>query len=266
MELLKFIAFFDHISVMEWIVLGASALFVFWSFIRLFKKETPKRKGILGIIIGLLYACVFSFVVNEEYILDSQTGCIFLVAINILMIVTSLCGGKDFFDSLALCITQLAIYIPVALILWGMYTVFDSFYKDDVYSSYPYYLLMQLVIFGTSLIYKLVLLKYITSVNSAKKSKKTTSNINKESTSSTTSQTSTKSPSSSYSNGYSSGGYSSSYDSCKFKFDDRPTQSSSLTSTESTQSQVEAHGNFLKKQLDGTLTPEERDQYDRKWV
>ena len=40
----------------------------------------------------------------------------------------------------------------------------------------------------------------------------------------------------------------------------------SLTSTGSTQSQLEAHGNFLQKQRDGTLTPEERDQYDKKWV
>ena len=195
MEFSKFIAFFKPISVMEWLILGASALCVFVFFCNLFNKKTPKRKCLLGIIMGVLYSYIFFFVVNKEYIFDSQTGYVALIAVDILMIVTSLCCRKKFGESIGICLTQLAIYIPVALILWAIYTLADSIYKDDVYLPDPYYLFMQFVIFGTSLIYQFVLLQDITLVRKANTSEKRTSSTNDEYTPSTTSHTSTTSSS-----------------------------------------------------------------------
>ena len=176
----------------------------------------------------IVYAYILFFVVNKEYILDSQIGYVFLTAVNILIIVTSLCSKKDFGTSIGICLTQLAIYIPTALILWAIYTLADSIYKDDVYLPDPYYLFMQFVIFGASLIYQIALLKDITLVTRVNTSKNATSNTNNESISSTTSYTST-------------------------------------ISSSSSSSQVDEHKEFLQKQLSGNLTAAERDAYDRKW-
>lgn len=230
MDISVFVKWIQSLEVKEWIVLVTSLFFALKFFCIFFMRNVSKIKCIVYAIASLTYGYIFLLIVDSTYFLNTTKGHVFLGVVNLLIVITFSLADRSFgFDSLVagagIALTQLVVLVPVAFVLWVFYTLADSVYKDDVYSSMPYYRFFQFVVFALSLAYQIFAAKY--DGTTSKDSEETKRVVNNNATSSS--------------------------------------QSAFTVSTVSTSAQASAHSEFLQKQLDGTLTPEERDKYDREW-